>query len=380
MTSAPSLRIGIEEEYQIIDPQTRNLRYIVTRAAGNEQPIWRGREKDAPLSDELTLAMTTLAAPQCANIGEARAALIRQRRAVAELAQERGMLVAASGTHPFASWQQPDVPIHARYASLERDLQVIAHRLLIFGMHVHIGVEDREFAIDLMNVARYLLPHLLTLSTSSPFWMGRYTGLKSYRSILHDNLPRSGIPNTFASYDEYRRYVQLLLKTHCILDELDIWWDLRPHPKYASLEFRVFDMCPLVEDALAIVAVVQAIVAWLYDLRQRNVSFRIYPQSLIDENKWRAERYGLEGKLIDFGKEEQFPARYLLRELLRILDPYVNALGSRREIDHAYALVERGTSSERQREVYEANGGNANKTAALQAVVDSLVAETMSLS
>lgn len=318
-----------------------------------------------------------LASPSCAGIQEARLALTRQRRAIWELAQARGLLVAASGTHPFASWQHPDVPLHGRYHALEPDLQVIAHRLLIFGMHVHIGVEDPDFAIDCMNVVRYMLPHLLTLSTSSPFWVGRFTGLKSYRSILHDNLPRSGIPQQFASYDDYRHYVALLRKTNCILDEMEIWWDIRPHPTHASLEFRVFDMCPRLDDALGLVALVQAIVAWLYELRRRNVSFRVYPHALIDENKWRAERYGLEGKLIDFGKEQQLPARALLRELLRMVDPYVDTLGSRQEINHLYTVVERGTSAERQRAVYLAHGGNENREAALRAVVDSIVDETM---
>lgn len=377
MAQPPSLRIGIEEEYQIVDPASRNLRFIVTRASGTELPIWRGREEDAPLSEELTESIGALASPSCAGIHEARGALTRQRRAICDLARDRGLLVAAAGTHPFASWQQPDVPLHGRYRALEPDLQVIAHRLLIFGMHVHIGVEDPEFAIDCMNVVRYVLPHLLTLSTSSPFWAGRFTGLKSYRSILHDNLPRSGIPQKFTSPEEYQRYVALLRKTNCILDEMEIWWDIRPHPTHASLEFRVFDMCPRLDDALGLVALVQAIVAWLYDLRRRNVSFRVYPLALIDENKWRAERYGIEGKLIDFGKEQQLPARGLLRELLRLVDPYVDALGSRQEINHLYGVIEHGTSAERQRGIYLAHGGNGNREAALRAVVDAIVAETM---
>jgi carboxylate-amine ligase len=377
MAQPPSLRIGIEEEYQVIDPDSRNLRFIVTRSSRAELPIWRGIDRDEPLSDELTESIMTLASPSCAGIQEARLALTSQRRTICELARARGLLVAASGTHPFASWQQPDVPLHGRYHALEPDLQVIAHRLLIFGMHVHIGVEDPDFAIDCMNVVRYVLPHLLTLSTSSPFWAGRYTGLKSYRSILHDNLPRSGIPQQFTSYDEYRRYLALLCKTNCILDEMEIWWDIRPHPTHASLEFRVFDMCPQLEDALGLVALVQAIVAWLHDLRRRNVSFRVYPHALIDENKWRAERYGIEGRLIDFGKEQQLPARALLRELLRLVDPYVDALGSRQEINHLYTVVERGTSAERQRAVYLAHGGNQNREAALRAVVDAIVDETM---
>lgn len=377
MSQPPTLRIGIEEEYQIVDPETRNLRYIVTRAGKDERPVLRGREGDSPLPPQLTAAIQALSMPSQPDITAAREALLAQRQAICELANERGLLVAAAGTHPFASWKQADIPIHSRYEGLVADLQVIAQRLLIFGMHVHIGVEDRDFAIDCMNIVRYMLPHLFTLSTSSPFWTGRDTGLKSYRSILHDNLPRSGIAHSFSSYAEYRHYVDLLLKTHCIRSEAEIWWDVRPHPSYPSLEFRVFDMCPLVDDALGIVALVQAVVAWLYELRRRNISFRLYPRSLIDENKWRAERHGLDGRLVDFGKEQQLPARHLLRELLRLVDGHVDDLGSRQEFNHLYSLVEHNTSADRQRAVYRAQGGDANREAALRAVVDSVVAETM---
>ncbi|MCS6844310.1 MAG: carboxylate-amine ligase [Caldilineales bacterium] len=377
MPQPPSLRIGIEEEYQIVHPDTRNLRYIVTRSANQERPVLRSRQGDQPLSDALTASIQALSAPTCANVTEARERLHAQRVAICELAQEMGLLVAASGTHPFASWKQPDVPLPGRYQGMVGDLQVIAERLLIFGMHVHIGVEDRDFAVDCMNTVRYMLPHMLTLSTSSPFWMGRDTGLMSYRCILQENLPRSGIPHQFASYAELRHYIDVLLKTRCIRSEDEIWWDIRLHPVYPSLEFRIFDMCPRLDDAIAIVAVVQATVAWLYDLRRRNISFRLYPRSLIDENKWRAERYGLNGKLIDFGKEQQLPARSLLRELLRLITPYADALGTVGEINHAYHIVEHGTSADRQRQVFREHGGTANPEAALKAVVDSVVAETM---
>lgn len=377
MTPAPSLRLGIEEEYQIIDPQTRNLRYIVTRTARDEQPVLRGHDGDTPLNAELTNSMCELAKPHISHVHELKAALIEQRQAVCALADERGLLMAAAGTHPFASWKQPDMPLHGRYEGVMAEMRVVAKRLLIFGMHVHVAIEDPAVAIDVMNVARYMLPHLLTLTTSSPFWAGRDTGLKSYRAILHENLPRSGVPHFFASPTEYRHYVDLLLKTHCIRSENDIWWDVRPHHEYSSLEFRVFDMMPTVDDAVGVAAVVQALVAWLVDLRSHNISFRTYPRSLIEENKWRAERYGLDGKLIDFGKEQQLAARTLVRELLRLVDPYVNKLGAHREVDHLYTVIEQGTSADRQRRVYQQHGGNANREEALRAVVDSLVAETM---
>lgn len=377
MTLAPSLRLGIEEEYQIIDPDTRNLRYIVTRTARNEQPVLRGYDGDTALSADLTRAMAGLAKPTISHVAELKEALVEQRRAVCRLAEEKGLLMAAAGTHPFASWKQPDMPLHGRYEGVMEEMRVVAKRLLIFGAHVHVAIEDPAVAIDVMNVVRYMLPHLLTLTTSSPFWAGRDTGLKSYRAILHENLPRSGVPHYFASPSEYRHYVDLLLKTHCIRSENDIWWDVRPHHEYASLEFRLFDMMPSVEDVVGVVAVVQALVAWMVELRARNISFRTYPTSLIEENKWRAERYGLDGKLIDFGKEQQLPARALVRELLRLVDPYVNRLGARREVDHLYTVIERGTSADRQRRVYQEHGGKANNDAALRAVVDSVVAETM---
>ena len=377
MTLAPSLRLGIEEEYQIIDPESRNLRYIVTRTARNEQPVLRGFDGDTTLSADLTRAMMELAKPTIGSVAELKSALLEQRRAICALAEERGLLLAAAGTHPFASWKEPDMPQHGRYEAVLEEMRVVAKRLLIFGAHIHVAIEDPAVAIDVMNVVRYMLPHLLTLTTSSPFWAGRDTGLKSYRAILHENLPRSGIPHYFASPSEYRHYVDLLVKTHCIRSENDIWWDVRPHHEYPSLEFRLFDMMPVVEDVVGIAAVVQAVVAWLVDLRARNISFRTYPRSLIEENKWRAERYGLDGMLIDFGKERQLPARALVRELLRLIDPYVNQLGTRREVDHLYTVIERGTSADRQRRIFQQHGGKDNSAAALRAVVDSVVAETM---
>lgn len=377
MSTAPSLNIGIEEEYQVIDPETRNLRFFITREIHSAQPVMQDHDQQARLGPELSAIMIDMATPVCTNIVEAREALTRQRQMVCEAARERGLLIAASGTHPFASWREPDTPLHGRYRGSVEDLQLVAQRMLTFGMHVHIGVEDRDFAIDGMNVVRYMLPHLLILASSSPFWMGRNTGLKSYRSILQDNLPRSGIPQDFGSYDEYRRYVDVLLRTKCIAGEHQIWWDVRPHYRYPTLEFRLFDMCPRLDDALGVVALVQAVVAWLHDLRRKNVSFRLYQRSLIDENKWRAERYGLDGMLIDFGKERQLPARRLLRELLRLVDPYLERLGSRREANHLYDMIENGTSSDRQIRVYQEHGGDGNVEEALRAVVDSVIQETM---
>ncbi|MEA3338077.1 MAG: carboxylate-amine ligase [Chloroflexota bacterium] len=377
MSNVPTLNIGIEEEYQVIDPETRNLRSFITRSVDREQPVVRQFDQDRPLESALSASMIDMATPVCVDVVEARAALTRQRRLVCDAAKEQGLQIAAAGTHPFASWQNPLLPRHGRFHGLVEDLQVVAQRMLIFGMHVHIGVEDRDLAIDCLNVVRYMLPHLLILSTSSPFWHGRNTGLKSYRAILWDNLPRSGIPHQFASYTEYKQYVDLLLRTNCISGEHQIWWDARPHCLYPTLEFRLFDMCPSLDDALGIVAMVQALIAWLVDLKSKNISFRRYPRSLIHENKWRAERYGLDGMLIDFGQEDQVPARQLLREMLRLIDPYVDKLNSRQEINHVYSMIEHGTSADRQLALYEAHGGDENSQEALRAVVDALVQETM---
>ncbi|MCB0199248.1 MAG: carboxylate-amine ligase [Anaerolineae bacterium] len=377
MINRPSLLIGVEEEYQIIDPQTRNLEYVITRSSQGEEPVLRGHDSEAPLNETLADLTRSLASPTLGTVAEVRDALLEQRITVCRIAQELGLTVAAAGAHPFASWRQAGVPMPGRFVGLHDELRGVAERLLVFGMHVHIGIEDRDFLIDCMNVARYVLPHILTLTTSSPFWMGRDTGLQSYRCVVQENLPRSGIPQRFASYAEFQHYVDVLTRTNCIRSVTDVWWDIRPHPIYPSLEIRILDMMPRVEDATAVIAVVQAVVAWLHDLRSKNISFRLYQTSLVAENKWRAERYGLNGKMIDFGKEEQLPARFLVRELLRLIDPYIDELGSRREINHVYTIVERGTSADRQRAVYRDHGGDANREEALRAVVDHLVEETM---
>ncbi|MEE8267716.1 MAG: carboxylate-amine ligase, partial [Gemmatimonadales bacterium] len=283
---------------------------------------------------------------------------------------ESGLRIAAAGSHPFSSWLAQDITPLDRYAGVREDLQEVAQQTLVFGMHVHVGIEDREFMIDTMNVVRYFLPHLLCLSTSSPFWMGRNTGLKSYRSILWNNFPRTGIPRAFGSWSEYQQLVDTLVHTGSMEEGSKIWWDLRPHWKYPTLEFRVCDICTRVDEAICLAALFQAIVAKLWKLRRDNLTFRTYPLDLIQENKWRAVRYGLDGKLIDFGKQEEIPARDLIRELVEwFLDDVVDELGSRREVEYALTILEEGTSADRQVAVFERTGD-------LKAVVDHLIAET----
>jgi carboxylate-amine ligase len=257
-----------------------------------------------------------------------------------------------------------------RYAGVREDLQDLAQRLLIFGTHVHIGIEDREFLIDCMNVVRYMLPHVLTLSTSSPFWLGRNTGLKSYRSVVFRNFPRTGLPPTMESWHEFATMVDGMVNTNCIPNASKIWWDVRPSWSYPTLEFRICDVCTRVEEAVCIGAIFQAIIAKLWKLRRDNLTFRQYGAAFIEENKWRAVRYGLDGKLIDFGQRQQLPARDLIHELVDYVDDVLDELGSRREVEYAYTILEHGSSADRQLATFE-------RTGSLEAVVDQLIQETV---
>jgi len=286
------------------------------------------------------------------------------------LAARGGLKVAAAGTHPFSNWMTQEITPLERYMGVKQDLQDLAQQLLIFGTHIHVGIEDRDFMIDAMNVARYLLPHVLCLSTSSPFWQGRKTGLKSYRSIIFKNFPRTGVPPIMRSYSEFEELLNALVRTHSIPDGSKIWWDVRPHHAYPTLEFRVCDVCTRVDEAVCIAAILQAIVAKLWKLRRDNMTFRVYPQTYIEENKWRAVRFGLDGKLIDFGKEQELPARELITEMLAwFVDDVVDELGSRQEVEYAFRIMRDGTSADRQLATFERTGD-------LKAVVNQLIAET----
>ncbi|HLJ81434.1 MAG TPA: carboxylate-amine ligase, partial [Ktedonobacterales bacterium] len=257
-----------------------------------------------------------------------------------------------------------------RYLGVWRDMRDLAQQLLIFGTHLHIGIEDREFLIDAMNVIRYFLPHLLALSTSSPFWMGRLTGLKSYRSIIFRNFPRTGIPRVFDSWADMTYLLETLMKTNSIPNGSKIWWDVRPNWSYPTLEVRICDVCTRVDEAVCIAAILQAIVAKLWKLRCDNMTFRVYPVDLVEENKWRVVRYGLDGKLIDFGKQEELPARDLIRELIEwFIDDVVDDLGSRAQVAYAFQILNLGTSADRQLATFQRTGD-------LNAVVDQLIAET----
>jgi len=361
----PSLTIGIEEEYQIIDPQTRELRSYITQILEDGSLVLREQIKP-----ELHQSIVEVGTGICRTPAEARAELVRLRKSIIELAARHGLKIAAAGTHPFSSWLTQEITPLERYLGVKKDMQDLAQQLLIFGTHVHIGIEDKEFLVDCMNVARYLLPHLLCLSTSSPFWMGRNTGLKSYRSIIFRHFPRSGIPPQFGSWADFANFVQTLVKTHCIPDGTKIWWDLRPNWKYPTIEFRICDVCTRVDEAICIAALCQAIIAKLWKLRRDNMTFRVYTSRLIEENKWRAVRFGIEGKLLDLGKQIELPAQDLIRELVGwFVADVVDELGSRKEVEYAYRILDEGTSADRQLRVYQQTGD-------LKAVVDHLVAET----
>ena len=367
----PSFNIGIEEEYQLIDPQSRELLGYVTQSMALEEMVVRERTPDTEFAREMREAVIETGTPVAADIHEAREQLLRLRTAMLAFAHQRGCRLAASGTHPFSHWERRSDVLPGYRAMLD-NAQMVARRLLGFGLRVHIGVEDRELAVDVMNTMRYLLPHILCLSTSSPFWHERNTGLKSYRAVLLDALPRTGIPGPFTSYQEYRSFVDTLVRTNSIPDAGQIRYDIMPHRRFPTLVVRICDMAPDMRDTLAITALIQATVAWMVDLRQRNMSFRIYDRILIAENKWRAVRYGLEGKLIDFGSEEAVLATDLIRELIERVEPIAHSLNSVESLQHVHTILERGSSADRQIAQWKANPDMIQ-------LVDSIVAETENL-
>ena len=357
--------LGIEEEFQIVDPQTRELRSHVSEFL-EEGKMLLGEQ----IKPEMIQSMIEVGTGVCKNIQEARADITRLRSIISGLAGKTGLAIVAASTHPFSHWQDQKIYDDERYALLVQELQNVARSLLIFGLHVHVGVADLERRIHIMNAARYFLPHVLALTTSSPFWMGHNTGLKSYRSEVFKQFPRTDIPDHFDSYGSFQRYVELLVRTGCINDGKKIWWDLRPHPIFPTLEFRICDIPTRVDDTVAIAALFQAIVAKLTKLIEKNLGFRLYRRMLIQENKWRAVRWGIDGKMIDFGKQKEVPTRDLILELLDFVDDVVDELGSRKEIEHIHTILERKTSAEEQLRVFA-------ETKDLKAVVDRLIELTM---
>jgi glutamate---cysteine ligase / carboxylate-amine ligase len=358
------LTVGVEEEYQIVDAKGELRSHIDTLLAAAAPRL------GDKVKREMMQSVVEVGTSICQNVEEARDQLAEMRGTLAGLLEPEGLRIACAGTHPFSRWHEQQITDHDRYKMLEEELQDVVRALLIFGLHVHVAIPDPDVRIGVLNEARYFLPHLLALSTSSPFWMGRNTGLKSYRSVIWSNFPRTGIPPDLNSYDEYENYVELLVKTGSIDNGKKIWWDLRAHPSFPTLEFRVCDQPTRLEETICITALIQAICAKLLSLRARNLGFRKYMPALIGENKWRAVRYGIDGKLIDFGKQAEVPMRELALELVEFVDDVVDDLGSRRAVDYVHTILADGTSADRQLAVFKRTGDT-------HAVVELLADETL---
>ena len=364
MNRGGMLTIGVEEEYQIIDSSGQLHSHIDTLLAAATPKL--GEKVKREMMQSVVEVGTTV----CENVDEARYQLGEMRSTLAELLKPQELRIACAGTHPISRWEDQQITNHERYKMLEEELQDVVRALVIFGLHVHVAIPDPELRIGVMNEARYFLPHLLALSTSSPFWMGRNTGLKSYRSVIWSNFPRTGIPPEMESYGEYENYVNLLVRTGSIDNGKKIWWDLRAHPQFPTLEFRVCDMPTRLEETVCLAALMQAICAKLLILRARNLGFRKYMPALIAENKWRAVRYGIDGTLIDFGKQQEVPMRDLAVELLEFVDDVVDELGSRDAVDYLHTILSEGTSADRQLRAFKEGGDT-------RAVVEMLAAETI---
>ncbi|MCL8009278.1 carboxylate-amine ligase [Gelidibacter japonicus] len=357
--------LGIEEEYQVICPDTREL-------ISHDQQIVSKAEKilNDQVKAEMHQAVVEVGTNICQDIHEAREDLTHLRKSVSDIANSLGFKIGAAGTHPFTKWQTQLITPNPRYDEIIQEMQDTARSNLIFGLHVHVGIEDKQLALHLTNAMRYFLPHVYALSTNSPFWEGRNTGFKSFRSKVFDKFPRTGIPGVFQTVGEYEHYINVLIKTKCIDNPKKIWWDIRMHPFFPTLEVRICDVPMTIEETLSIAALIQALVAKLYKLRKQNLNFMLYHRALINENKWRASRYGLDGSMIDFGKECEVNTKDLMLELLEFVDDVVDELGSRKEMEHINTMIKNGTGADRQLAVYE-------ETKDLTKVVDYIIEQTL---
>ena len=360
----PTFTLGIEEEFQTIDPETRELRSHMSKIVEGGQIVLQERVKA-----EMHQAVVEVGTNICHNVEEARREVTFLRKEILELADRQNLKIAAAGTHPFSDWQDQLITPNERYDKLIDEMRDVARGNLIFGLHCHVGIESRNEGIHIINAVRYFLPHIYALSTNSPFWTGRNTGFKSYRSKVFDKFPRTGIPEFFSSAAEYDEYVALLVKTNCIDNGKKIWWDIRLHPYFNTIEFRICDVPMRVDETICLAALMQALVAKIYKLMRQNLNFRPYRKVLINENKWRAARYGIQGKLIDFGKQEEVPYKHLAHELLDFVDDVVDELGSRHEVQYIDKILEMGTGADRQLDVWE-------RTRDFRQVVDYIVSET----
>jgi carboxylate-amine ligase len=341
--------LGVEEEYMVVDPETRELKSHEQKIVQEGQKVIKDKVKA-----EMHQAVVEVGTDICQDIDEAYRDVATLRKTISEIAGGLGGFgMGASGTHPFSHWERQLITDHIRYNEIVNELQEAARSNLIFGLHVHVGMESREMANHIANSTRYFLPHIYALSTNSPFWEGRSTGYKSFRTKVFDKFPRTGIPDAFESIEAYDNYVKLLIKTNCIDNAKKIWWDLRVHPFFNTVEFRICDVPMTVDETISIAALFQAICARIYMLRSKNLNFIQYSRALLNENKWRASRYGVDGYLIDFGKEEEVNTRALIYELLDFIDPVLDHLGSRHRIAHVHKILEGGTGADRQLAVFE---------------------------
>jgi carboxylate-amine ligase len=340
--------LGVEEEYMVLDPRTLEL------MSHDQKIVQEAQKKIADkVKAEMHQAVVEVGSSICENIEEAYKDISALRKTIHQIAGDLGFAVGASGTHPFSHWETQLITDHPRYSEIVNQMQEAARSNLIFGLHVHVGMESREMALHIANSASYFLPHIYALSTNSPFWEGRLTGYKSFRSKVFDKFPRTGIPEYFESIEAYDNYVKLLVKTNCIDNARKIWWDLRVHPYFNTVEFRICDVPMTVDETIALTALIQAICVKLYKLRTQNLNFIIYPRALVNENKWRASRYGIDGNLIDFGKEAEVNTRVLIYELLDFVDDVVDHLGSRHAVQFVQCILERGTGADRQLQVFK---------------------------
>jgi carboxylate-amine ligase len=360
----PSFTLGIEEEFQVVDPETRELKSHI-------QELFTEGEKR--LKDEIKREMhdpvIEVGTPICANIAEARREITRLRREIITLTRENGLCIAAAGTHPISHWASVPITQNERYDQIVYELQMLARANLIFGLHVHVAVEDPNVRIEILNAVRYFLPHVFALSVNSPFWCGQNTGWKSYRAKVFERFPRTGIPDSFNTLADYNEYVDTLVRTRCIDNPKKIWWDVRPHPFFPTLEYRVCDVPMRIDETICFAALFQALTVKLYRIYKSNMTWRSYRRALLNENKQRAARFGTGGRLIDFGRREEVPFGELLDELLQFVDDVVDELGSRNEVYYAREIMRRGTGADRQLAAY----AQRNE---LKDVVDAIVRET----
>ncbi|MCK6602988.1 MAG: carboxylate-amine ligase [Bacteroidetes bacterium] len=352
----PDFTLGIEEEFMIVDRQTGDLKSSISEIFEDGRMILQ--EKIKP---EMHMSVVEVGTHICKTTAEARQEILTLRSEIAKLAKKQGLEIAASGTHPFSHWKDQEIHPDIRYLKIVEDMQIIARSNLIFGLHVHVGISDKQTAIEIMNEVRYFLPHILALSSNSPFWIGRKTGLMSYRTKVFDKFPRTGIPDYFPTHFDFSNYIDTLIKVNSIDNAKKIWWDVRPHPFFPTLEFRIADVQMRVDETIALAALIQSICLTLWKMRTKNTGWRLYRRDLIMENKWRAARYGIRGNMIDFGKNMEVPTIELLYELIELVADSADELGCRRDLMYIHKMISNGTGAERQIRVFEDSGGNFEK-------------------